>query len=98
MIEIIAFFFFFFAVFLSHVARYTVVAISFDRYMRMRFLNRYHYFVTKQRIIISCYATTFISFFATLLYSIGTQLNIFAICKATVHVVDIFFVTLVISI
>ena len=95
MIEIIAIFF---AVFLSHVARYTVAAIAFDRYMRMRFLNRYHYFVTKQRIIISCYAITFISFCAAFLYSIGTQLNIFAICKATVHEVDIFFVTLVISI
>ena len=94
-IEIIANFF---AVFSSHISGYTVVAIAFDRYMRMRFLNRYHYVVTKQRIIISCYAITFISFCVALLYSLGTQLNIFAICKATVHVIDFFVVTLIISI
>ena len=35
----------------------------------MRFLNRYHYAVTKQRIIISCYTIIFISFCVALLYS-----------------------------
>ena len=64
----------------------------------MRFLNRYHSFITKQRTLISCCAITLVSLCEGLLYTLRTELNIFDICKTVVYVIDFFVVASVITI
>ena len=88
----------FFAVFLPHNSGYIVAAIDFDRYMRMRFLNRYHHVVTKQRTLISYCTITLVSLCEGLLYTLGTELNIFNICKTAVYVIDFFVIASVTTI
>ena len=88
----------FFTVFLPHNSGCIAAAIAFDRYMRMRFLNRYHSFITKQRTLISCCAITLVSLCEGLLYTLRTELNIFDICKTVVYVIDFFVVASVITI
>lgn len=48
----------FFAVLLPHTSGYTIAAIAFDRYARMRFLNKYQNVVTKNKIIALCWIIT----------------------------------------
>lgn len=55
-----------------------------------RFLNTYHDVVTMQRTLVSCCTITLVSLCEGLLYTLGTELNIFDICKTAVYVVNLF--------
>ena len=63
-----------------------------------RFLNTYHDVVTMQRTLVSCCTITLVSLYEGLLYTLGTELNIFDIYKTVVYVVDFFVVASVIII
>ena len=87
----------FFAVLLPHTSGYAITAIAFDRYARMRFLNRYPVVVTKQKIIAACIVVTFVSLWEGLLYAFGSKFNFLNISKNIVHVIDFFaFVSVVV--
>ena len=88
----------FFAVLLPHTSGYTIAAIAFDRYARMRFLNKYQNVVTKNKIIALCWIITGVSLLDGLLYTVGTKFRVFHISKTVVHVVDFLILLSVISV
>ena len=83
----------FFGVVLSHTSAYGIAAIAFDRYMRMRYLNRYQYVVNKQRVITTCCIITSVSICDGLIYSLGTKFSVFYISTTIVKAIDFFVFT-----
>ena len=83
----------FFGIVLSHTSAYGIATIAFDRYMRMRYLNRYQYVVNKQRVIITCCIITSVSICDGLIYSLGTKFSVFYISTTIVKVIDFFVFT-----
>ena len=78
----------FFGVFSPHTSGYAIVAIAFDRYARMRFLNRYQLVVTKRKVLVTCLIITIFSSCEGLLYALGTKFNFLEISKNVIHVID----------
>ena len=78
----------FFGVFLPHTSGYAIVAVAFDRYARMRFLNRYQIVVTKQKVLVTCLIITIFSSCEGLLYALGTKFNFLEFSKNVIHAID----------
>ena len=83
----------FFGIVLSHTSVYGIATIAFDRYIRMRYLNRYQFVVNKQRVIITCCIITSVSICDGLIYALGTEFSVFYISTTIVKVVDFFVFT-----
>ena len=71
----------FFAIFLTHTSGYTIACIGFDRYARMRYLNRYSVVVTRRRVFTASFIIYLLSFFQGLLYVLGTKFDVFEKAK-----------------
>ena len=78
----------FFAIFLTHTSAYTVACIGFDRYARMRYLNRYSTVVTRKRVFIAFSVICSLSFFQAMLYVIGTKYDVFEKTKKVAVGID----------
>ena len=88
----------FFAIFLTHTSGYTIACIGFDRYARMRFLNKYSLVVTKRKVSVALTVICLLSFFQAMLYVLGTKYNIFQTTKKVAIGIDFVIAFLVISI
>ena len=67
----------FFAIFITHTSGYTIACIGFDRYARMRYLNRYSLVVTRRRVFTASFIIYLLSFFQGMLYALGTKFDVF---------------------
>ena len=88
----------FFAIFFTHTSGYTIACIGFDRFARMRFLNRYSLVVTKRRVSVALTVICLLSFFQAMLYVLGTKYDIFETTKKFAISIDFVIAFLVISI
>ena len=78
----------FFAIFLTHTSGYTIACIGFDRYARMRYLNRYSLVVTRRRIFTTSLIIYSLSFFQGMLYVLGTNFDVFEKMKQVAVGID----------
>ena len=67
----------FFAIFLTHTSGYTIACIGFDRYARMRYLNRYSLVVTRKKVLTTSFIIYLLSFLQGMLYVLGTKFDVF---------------------
>lgn len=88
----------FFAIFLTHTSGYTVACIGFDRYARMRYLNRYSTVVTRKRVFTAFSFICSLSFFQAMLYVIGTKYYVFEKTKKIAVGIDFIIALTVIGI
>ena len=88
----------FFAIFLTHTSGYTVACIGFDRYARMRYLNRYSTVVTRRRVFTALSLICALSFFQAMLYVIGTKYDVFEKTKKLAVGIDFIMALTVIGI
>ena len=87
----------FFAIFLTHTSGFTIACIGFDRYARMRYLNRYSLVVTRKRILVAFNCICLLSFFQAMLYVLGTKYDIFQKTKQVAVGVDFVIALVVIA-
>lgn len=88
----------FLTVLFSHASVCTIVAIGFDRYARIRYLNRYTEVVTKKRIVLAGIAIGILSLLQATLFVVGSKYNFFDISRrvaAAVDILIIFFITFI---
>ena len=78
----------FFAIFFTHTSGYTIASIGFDRYARMRYLNRYSLVVTRRRVFTTCFIIYLLSFFQGMLYVLGTKFDVFEKMKQVAVGID----------
>ena len=78
----------FFAIFLTHTSGYTIACIGFDRYARMRYLNKYSVVVTRRRVFTATFIIYLLSFFQGLLYVLGTKFDVFEKMKQVAVGID----------
>ncbi|XP_057290019.1 G-protein coupled receptor 176-like [Hydractinia symbiolongicarpus] len=71
----------FFAIFFTHISAYIIALIGFDRYIHMRYLNRYAQVMTKTRVMIMQAAVVLLSLTQAMVYVLGTQLNFLSKAK-----------------
>ena len=79
----------FFAIFLTHTSGYTIVLIGYDRFARMKYLNKYSVIVTKRRVHIALVVFTLLSLTQASLYPIGTMYSIFPKTKIIAVFIDV---------
>ena len=68
----------FFGVLITHISAYTVGLIGFDRYYRMKCLNRYPEFVRTKKVDIACLMVILMSSMQAISHTFGTLLNIYS--------------------
>ena len=78
----------FFAILFTHTSGYTIAVIGYDRYARMKYLNRYSQVVTDIRIKCTLALVWMSSLIQALVYVCGTQLNFFAKAKKVTVGID----------
>ena len=87
----------FFAIFLTHTSGYIIACIGFDRYARMRYLNRYSLVVTRRRVLVVYNVICLLSFFQAMLYVFGTKYDIFQKTKQVAVGIDFVIAVIVIG-
>ena len=65
------------AILFTRTSGYTIAVIGFDRYARMRFLNRYTEIINKAKVYCLLVVVTALSICQSLLYVMGTKMNMF---------------------
>ena len=65
------------AILFTHTFGYTIAVIGFDRYARMRFLNRYVGTMSKTKVSCLLVVVTVLSICQSSLYVVGTKMNMF---------------------
>ena len=78
----------FFAIFLTHTSGYTIACIGFDRYARMRYLNRYSLVVTRKKVLTTSFIIYLLSFLQGMLYVLGTKFDVFEKLKQVAVGID----------
>ena len=78
----------FFAIFLTHTSGYTIACIGFDRYARMRYLNRYSLVVTRKKLLTTSFIIYLLSFLQGMLYVLGTKFDVFEKLKQVAVGID----------
>ena len=68
----------FFAILFTHTSGYTIALIGYDRYARMKYLNRYSEKVTENRMKGALVVAWILSLLQALVYVSGTQLGFFS--------------------
>ena len=82
----------------SHVSVSTIAGIGFDRYARIRYLNRYTGVVTKNRVVLACITIAIYSLLHATLFAAGIKYNFFNTSRrvaATMDILIIIFITFV---
>ena len=67
----------FFVIFLSHSSAYIIGLIGYDRFFRMKYLNRYSEVVKDWKVYVAIVTTTTLSFMQTCFQITGIQLHIY---------------------
>ncbi|XP_057289793.1 melatonin receptor type 1C-like [Hydractinia symbiolongicarpus] len=78
----------FFAIFFTHISAYIIALIGFDRYIHMRYLNRYAQVITNKRVIMILTAVVLLSLTQAMVYVLGTQLNFLSKAKQITVSID----------
>ncbi|XP_057290290.1 uncharacterized protein LOC130612979 [Hydractinia symbiolongicarpus] len=78
----------FFAIFFTHISAYIIALIGFDRYIHMRYLNRYAQVITNTRVMIMLTAVVLLSLTQATVYVLGTQLNFLSKAKRIIVGID----------
>ena len=79
----------FLTVFFSHVSICAIAAIAFDRYARIRYLNRYTEVVTKKRVVLACVAIGMYSLLHVTLFAAGSIYKFFDTSRRVAAAIDI---------
>ena len=79
-----------------HVSECIVVFIGYDRYCRIRYLNRYHEVVTSWKIIVAMVAAVLLAVLQALLDLIGTTFNVFEEINIISAVIDIITISIIV--
>ena len=87
----------FFAILFTHTSGYTIAVIGYDRYARMKYLNRYSEFVTNNRMKVTLFLVWLLSLLQALVYVFGTQLQFFDKGKKVIVAIDAVVALLVVS-
>ena len=66
------------SVFLQHLCAYIVAVMGFDRYFRVKYLNRYYVIIKQWKVCVMLIAALLLSFLQALIHFIGAVLSVFA--------------------
>ena len=76
------------AILFTRTSGYTIAVIGFDRYARMRFLNRYAEIISKAKMYCLLAVVTALSICQSSFYVLGTKMNIFIDFRRIAVVID----------